>query len=63
MFEEYHLRSSISFAVHKTKPGTIPAGTIKNNLKGTLERFVGSDNAFSFMSSVKGTPAYFHMMY
>ena len=31
---------------------------VKNNLKGTTERFVARDNAFSYMSSVKGTPAY-----
>ena len=30
-------------------------GTVKNNLKGTTERFVASGNAFSFMSSVKET--------
>ena len=44
--------------MHKIKPGTLTAGTVKNNFKGTIERFVASDNAFSFISSVKGTPAY-----
>ena len=43
--------------MHKIKPGTLTAGTVKNNFKGTIERFVASDNAFSFMSLVKGTPA------
>ena len=37
---------------------TYVAGTIKNIFKEKIERFVASDNAFSFMSSVKGTPAY-----
>ena len=50
--------SSINFAMHKIKPGTLRAGTFKNNFKGTIERFVGSANAFSFMRLVKGTPAY-----
>ena len=58
MYEQYHLRSSINFAIHKTNPGKITAGTIKNNFKGTIEMFVATDNVFSFMSSVKGTPAY-----
>ena len=58
VYEQYHLRSSINFATHKTKPGKITAGTIKNNFKGTIERFVASGNSFSFMSLVKGTPAY-----
>ena len=44
--------------MHKIKPGTLTAEMVKNNLKGTIKRFVASDNAFSFMSSVKETPAY-----
>ena len=42
----------------KTKLGTLTAGTVKSNFKGTIERFVVRDNAFSFMTSVKETPAY-----
>lgn len=34
------------------------AGTVENNLKGTIERFVADDNAFSFMIWVKVTPVY-----
>ena len=44
--------------MHKFKPGTLTVETVKNNFKGTIERFVPSENLFSFMSSVKGTPAY-----
>ena len=40
--------------MHKIKPSTVTTGTVKSNLKGTVERFVSRDNAFSFMSSVKG---------
>ena len=47
-----------NFAMHKIKPGRFTAQTFKSNFKGTIERFVAKDNAFSFMSSVKGTPAY-----
>ena len=54
MYEQHHLCSSINFAMHKIKPGTLTAGGVKNNFKGTIKRFV----AISFMSSVKGTPAY-----
>ena len=46
--------------MHKIKPDKLTEGTVKNNLKGTIERFVASDNAFSFISSVKGTPAYWN---
>ena len=58
MDEQYQLRSSINFAMHKIKPGTLTARMVKNNLKGTFERLVVSDNTFLFMSSVKGAPAY-----
>ena len=58
VYEQHHLRSSINFAMHKIKPGKLTAGTVKNNFKGTIERFVASDNAFSLMSSVKETSAY-----
>ena len=44
--------------MHKIKPGALTAGAVKNNFKETIERFVVSDNTFSFMSSVEGTPAY-----
>ena len=44
--------------MHKIKPGTITAGTVINNFKATIERFVANDNVFPFMSSVKGTPEY-----
>ena len=43
--------------MHKINPGTLTEGTVKSNFKGTIEKFVARDNAFSFMSSVKGTPA------
>ena len=44
--------------MHKTKPGTLTAGAVKSNSKGTIERFVARENAFPFMSSVQRTLAY-----
>ena len=41
----------------KIKPGTLTAGTVKSNFRGAIEKFDARDNEFSFMSSVKGTPA------
>ena len=52
VYEQQHLRSSINFAMHKIKPGTLTAKTVKNKFKATIQRFVASDNAFSIMSSV-----------
>ena len=44
--------------MQKIKLGKLTEGMVKNNLKGTIEKFVESDKTFSFMSSVKGTPPY-----
>ena len=44
--------------MYKIKSGTLTAGAVKSNFKEAVERLVASDNSFSFMSSVKGTPAY-----
>ena len=64
--QHHHVYSSINLAIYNIKPGILTAGTVKSNFKGTIERFLGRDNAISFMSSVKGTPIYwkqFYMMY
>ena len=42
----------------KIKPGTLTVGTAENKFEGISERFLASDKAFSLISSVKGTPAY-----
>ena len=44
--------------MHKIKPGALRSGTVKPSFKGTTERFVARENAFSFLSSVKETPTY-----
>ena len=60
-YVQQHLHSSINFALHKIKPGTLTAGAVKNNLKVKIERYVASDITVSFMRSkekVKGKRAY-----
>ena len=54
VYEQHCLLSSVNFILHKVKPGTLKTGTVKIN----IERFVAIDNAFSFISSVKGESAY-----
>ena len=53
VYEQHHVRLSINFAMHKIRPSTVTAGTVKNNNKGTVERCVASDNALSFLSSIE----------
>lgn len=57
-YDQYHLRSSINVVMYKIKPGKSTAGPIRNNFKGTIQRFVASNNVISFMSSVIETQTY-----
>ena len=50
VYEQDHLRSSINFAMHKTKLGTLSPGTAKSNFKGTIKRLVPSANKFSLIN-------------
>ena len=58
VMHQHHLRPSTNFAMHKIKPDNLTAGIVKINFKETVKNFVASDNAFSFMSSVKRIPTY-----
>lgn len=53
-FSQVCVTSSKDFAMHNINPGTLTVGrTVKNNFKGTIRRFVASDNSFPIISSVK----------
>ena len=50
--------------MHKIKAVRLTSGTVKNNFKEIIEMFVAMENTFSYMSSVKGTLAYWkHFLY
>ena len=52
---QHHIHSSINFAMHKIESRQ---ECLKIILKKQLKSLFASDNVFSFMSSVKGAPAY-----
>ena len=52
VYKQYHWCSSVNVTMHKFKPDRITTGMVKN-FEGTVERFVSTDNTFSFMSSVE----------
>ena len=56
--EQHHLKSSINISMQKVRGMQITAGIVKQNYKESVKRLLSSENAYSFMSSVKGTPAY-----
>ena len=44
--------------MHKIKSSTLTAKMAKSSFKGKIERLFARYNALSFVSSVKGAPAY-----
>ena len=44
--------------MQKVRGMQITADTAKQNYKESVKRLLSSENAYSFMSSVKGTPVY-----
>ena len=44
--------------MQKVKPNNLTAGMLSQNFKETVKSFVANDKAYSFMSAIKGTPAY-----
>ena len=42
----------------KALSNDLTAGMLSKNLKQRVQEFIAEDKAFSFISSIKGTPAY-----
>ena len=55
VYERHNLCSSKNFAIYKIIASALTSETVENNLKRETEVFVASDNAFSFISSMKRT--------
>ena len=60
IFEQHHLRSSIKINIskHKVQGVQLTAGSVRQNYKESVKRVLPNENVFHFISSVKGTPAY-----
>ena len=56
--QQLSLNSQINIAMQKLTPRNVTAGMLTQNFKETVQQFSASDEAFSFMNSIKGTPAY-----
>ena len=56
--QQLSLNSQINIAMQNLAPRNVTAGMLTQNFKETVKQFSASDEAFSFMNSIKGTPAY-----
>ena len=58
LLQKVHLSSQINIAMKKMFSNDLTAGMLNKNFKQRVPEFIAKDEAFSFMSSIKGTPAY-----
>ena len=56
--QQMKLNSQINIAMQKVKTGRLTAGMLSDNFEGTVRSLIANDSAFSFMDTIKGTPAY-----
>lgn len=53
-----NLASQINIAMRKISANDLTAGVLTKNFTEKVKQFIADDKAFSFMKSIKGTPAY-----
>ena len=58
MLLQYNLRSQINIALKRVANCTLSAGVMAGNYDETIKSYVANDDAYKFMSTIKGTPAY-----
>ena len=56
--QQMKLNSQINIAMQKVKTNRLTAGMLSDNFEGTVRSLIANDSAFSFMDTIKGTPAY-----
>ncbi|XP_066925712.1 uncharacterized protein [Clytia hemisphaerica] len=56
--QQVSLTNQINVAMRKVAGSNLNAGMLSQNFKETVRQFIANDKAFAFMSTVKGTPAY-----
>ena len=58
VMQQTNLRNRINIAMKKMSGNNLTAGMFSQNFKETVKTFIANDEAFNFMSTMKGTPAY-----
>ena len=58
VLQKVQLSSQVNIATKKVLSNDSIAGMLCKNFKQRVQKFLAKDKAFSFMSSIKKTPAY-----
>ena len=56
--QSVNLNNQTNIAMRKVASNNLTAGMLCSNFKEKVKDFIASDKAFTFMSGIKGTPAY-----
>ena len=56
--QQLSLKEQISIAMKKVSGTSLTAGMLSGNFKEKVKEFIATDQAYTFMNSIKGTPAY-----
>ena len=56
--QKIQLNDQINIAMKKIASDSLNAGKLSKNFKTTIQQFIAQDKAYSFMFSIKDTPAY-----
>ena len=58
VMQRIYLNNQINIAMRKVSANTLTARMLSKNFKNTVKQFIAHDNAYAFMNTIKGTPAY-----
>ena len=58
VMQQLNLNGQINIAMKKTCTNQLNAGMLSNNFSNTVKAFIAKDEGYGFMTTIKGTPAY-----
>ena len=56
--QNLNLSNQINIAMRKATSSQLTVGMLSSNVNEKVKHFIASDQAFTFMNSIKGTPDY-----
>ena len=63
VMQKIQLNDQINTAMKKIASDSLNAGKLSKNFKATIQQFIAQDKAYSFMSSIKDTPAWKNFLF
>ena len=61
--QNLNLSNQINIAMRKETLSQLTVGMLSSNVNEKVKHFIASDQTFTFMNSIKGTPAYWKKLF